>query len=99
DVTRWTPTARRNLLDHCIPSSSIGGGGDQTHCGPQHREGGPTTAISQNRMKRRCGETGHCFDLDLGFSHRSKLLSWSRTLQTAWINKSPTTSITAQVTP
>src|SRR6516162_7744155 len=99
DVTRWTPTRRRNLLDHCVPSSSAGGGGDQTHRGPEHREGGPTTGISQNRMKRRCGETGHSVYPLLGFSHWFKLLSWSRPLQMAWINKRPATSITAQVTP
>src|SRR5260370_36156764 len=77
DVTRWTPTRRRNLLDHCIPSSSTGGGGDQTHCGPEHREGGPSTGISQNRMKRRCGETGHCVYPHRVFTHWFKLLPGS----------------------
>src|SRR6516225_3695076 len=103
DVARWTPTRRRNLLDHCIPSSTTGGGGDQTHCGPEHGQGGPTTGISQNRMKRRCGETGHSVYPHLGFTHRFMLLPWSRPLTTvalkngyrhsshmAWINKRPT---------
>src|SRR5215469_8036676 len=77
DVTRWTPTRRRNLLDHCIPSSSAGGGGEQTHCCPEHLEGVPSTGISQNWMKGLCGETGHSVYPRFGFTHRFKLLPWS----------------------
>src|SRR5215471_16013901 len=83
DVTRWTPTRRRDLLDHCVPSSSAGGGGDQTHCGPEHRKGGPSTGISQNRMKRRCGETGHSVYRHLGFTHEFKLLPGSNCISCA----------------
>src|SRR5215467_12251842 len=75
DVTRWPPTWRRNLLDHRILPSSTAGGGDQAHCGPEHREGMPTTGIRQNRRKRRCAETGHGVFPPLGFAHKFRLSS------------------------
>jgi hypothetical protein len=60
DVTRWTPTGWRNLLEDGKSSFSAGGCADQTHCGPEHCEVGTLAGIGQSRMKMRRGDAGRC---------------------------------------